>query len=932
MCSKLELKQTQMGEKMVIDQKVFTVLLLMITLSLGALAAPPVPGTYDPETLTFYETGERVPLFYDEPGPMRAPEAYRGVWNFPVLFVETPDVSHTYPVSDWEDQLFTVGTHPTGSMRDFYRELSYGEFDIDGVALGWIMMDNNYEYYHEGNYGLQGGAGKMAKEAVEKAEAIYNPDWSQFDNDGDGKVDGVVIIHMGAGGESGSSNQIWSHVSSFDPLTFDGVEISRYSIQPERRQVGGLETIGTICHEHGHVLGLPDLYDINYTSKPAPVGKYCLMAGGSSGGNPQGSVPAHMSAWCKAQVGFTDTTEITEPGTYTISDVYTNKSNSIYTIKIPDSNEHFLITNRWMDADINFTGLPSRFKGGLLIYHVDDNYDFSNDGRNEFWHVVIEDATPGDNYDLANGGFSQETNTHFGRFTNPDTDGNYHPSGIRIYDISDYGEEMSFKVEFYPVMQVADYSMTALGNNRYAIDVAIKNITNLNANDLVLDISSDAANVNFEVSQINLGSVAANTTVEAEASFIFTTSDDVSSFETFKIVSTGTNFQGEEIPFIVPVNPARVLIVDDDNTKGAANNLEQYWIDGLNMAGIKFQIWETWTDSFPFSGIMEVFDLVIWCDGPSANTAPKADGQGLEVVAAYLDGGGDMIWSSHEFLYSQYPMKGDDDDHFETAPGDFAREYLHILELEHDEYYYHATGVPGTITEGMQLELVDVFSDDPTGADATLYNWWPDEFVADNTCIPILTSNGPEWPYSQTAEVYEYYEEDIIDDVLVKGTIAMLHQGSHRLMFMAAPLHGITTEASAAPNTRQELLRRIMSWFGIANGHPGIDIDVNDPMIEAGEICHVTLRVYNPGAANSVNTFIAMEAYGQWFFGPTWGTEATFYPMDLAANDSMTMDVFPAFEWPSGAGAGVVTFWTVMLDMNSGQMLGNYDFSPLNWM
>jgi M6 family metalloprotease-like protein len=74
----------------------------------------------------------------------------------------------------------------------------------------------------------------------------------------------------------------------------DGVRVYAYSTEPENGK------IGVFAHEFGHVLGLPDLYDTSYQS--AGVGEWCLMGGGSWGGN--GSKPTQLSCWCLARLGW----------------------------------------------------------------------------------------------------------------------------------------------------------------------------------------------------------------------------------------------------------------------------------------------------------------------------------------------------------------------------------------------------------------------------------------------------------------------------------------------------------------------------------------------------------------------------------------------------------------------------------------------------
>ncbi|TLZ85456.1 MAG: protease, partial [Methanobacteriota archaeon] len=101
--------------------------------------------------------------------------------------------------------------------------------------------------------------------------------------------------------ESSPSNKdlIWSHrwaVLDADPTTpgsqsqtADGVQIYGYTMESEDF------VIGTVAHEFGHDLGLPDLYDTDGSS--AGAGIWDIMSLGSWNGAPAGSSPAHMSAW-----------------------------------------------------------------------------------------------------------------------------------------------------------------------------------------------------------------------------------------------------------------------------------------------------------------------------------------------------------------------------------------------------------------------------------------------------------------------------------------------------------------------------------------------------------------------------------------------------------------------------------------------------------
>jgi len=130
--------------------------------------------------------------------------------------------------------------------------------------------------------------------------------------------------------------------------------------------------IGVCAHELGHLLfGFPDLYDTDYSSEG--IGNWCLMSGGSWNGGgiagaQAGDIPAHPSAWCKANQGWVSTVVQTANADVTIPDVKT--SNKVHRLWKDGTGgqEYFLVENRQRTKYDQ--GLPG---DGLLIWHIDDS-------------------------------------------------------------------------------------------------------------------------------------------------------------------------------------------------------------------------------------------------------------------------------------------------------------------------------------------------------------------------------------------------------------------------------------------------------------------------------------------------------------------------------------------------------------------------------
>ena len=123
-------------------------------------------------------------------------------------------------------------------------------------------------------------------------------DFSKYDFDDDGTVDTVYFIYAGYGqADTGDETTVWPHQSILQGMVgskklLDGVYVNPYATSQELKggshyyyQDGELAGIGTFCHEFGHVLGLPDLYDPNYNKQCITPNEWSIMDQGSYSGD-----------------------------------------------------------------------------------------------------------------------------------------------------------------------------------------------------------------------------------------------------------------------------------------------------------------------------------------------------------------------------------------------------------------------------------------------------------------------------------------------------------------------------------------------------------------------------------------------------------------------------------------------------------------------
>jgi immune inhibitor A len=306
--------------------------------------------------------------------------------NVLIILIKYPDEANTFPASDF-NALVNGPTFDLGSLSAYYSEISYGAFTVSGTVVGFYTSAQNRDYYGYSN-GM-GRAATLAREAVLAAQAA-GVNFAPYDNNSDGFVDGLFIVHVGPGAEAGSNNYPWSHSGNlYNPVSASGKIISAYTMEPEMVWTGVRATIGVYAHEYGHAIGLPDLYDTDYSSDG--IGDWCLMSGGSwNGPGRNGQSPAHMSAWCKMRMGWlpVDQLQYNSLG-HPIDQAETNKSCFKLRSTVMPSAQYFLVENRQR------TGFDTYLPGcGVAIWHIDDTQTNNSNDTHRWVDLECADNNP----------------------------------------------------------------------------------------------------------------------------------------------------------------------------------------------------------------------------------------------------------------------------------------------------------------------------------------------------------------------------------------------------------------------------------------------------------------------------------------------------------------------------------------------------------
>ena len=352
--------------------------------------------------------------------------------------------------SDYEDSIYKYYKEMSHDKLRFYAPGESSKYGLDGndntkdkVNDGVIHVKLNRDHYDWGKYKENNGESmeRTFRDAVIKASDYI--DLPSYDENGNGKLDAeefaVVLVIAGydygvSSRKKSSSLYLRSHRWTFSgakkslelkdfsapkvtkndkSVTVNNyVSVSENCEKDDGTVVQGRK--GSIAHELGHHLGLPDLYDT--TSGDAadrPWEQYdvrhvSLMSSGSWGVDNHGNYrPYSLDPWCRIQMGWTKAETITAARSYSLpSQDYSDitKEKKVLRIDMPYSGEYYLLearyAERW-DSQIVKTHYPDNKTkdqlGGIILWHIDENVlkECYNTDNKRYYEINAAGHRPG---------------------------------------------------------------------------------------------------------------------------------------------------------------------------------------------------------------------------------------------------------------------------------------------------------------------------------------------------------------------------------------------------------------------------------------------------------------------------------------------------------------------------------------------------------
>ena len=312
-----------------------------------------------------------------------------------VILADFPDKAGMLTGQDWMN--FFWGAE---GFNSFYTEVSYGQLaypaDISDVVgaggakdeaiTAYVRMPQPITYYANNYFGYNTATypqnlGGVVHDALQTLDA-GGFDFSPYEDPISHRVENLIVIFAGANygytrdpvNSMEATAYTLTDMGLGGPYTSAGGQIfDNFTFCPELYggTGGGIAKIGICSHEHGHALGMFDLYNLSYDT--SGVGYFDLMGYGAYGSD-AGTHPFHPSAFVKEYFGWHALSDL-GTGAYSLTLAPIELGGNgirLYPDGNPSAKEYFVLENRQaLGYDYGWTnaGLCT----GLVIWHIDSN-------------------------------------------------------------------------------------------------------------------------------------------------------------------------------------------------------------------------------------------------------------------------------------------------------------------------------------------------------------------------------------------------------------------------------------------------------------------------------------------------------------------------------------------------------------------------------
>lgn len=320
----------------------------------------------------------------------------------PVEFSDVTAQSRGYTTDALKNAFEKGGKCDYYSVYDYYYTSSYGQLKLDVTVLDtWFRPKYNSSYYEKQTMDYYGedvfiGDQMIMDEALAYLDTIM--DLSEFDSDGNGVIDSVVLINTLDIGDDDYhwAYRYWNIYTDDDGFFYEYDEVSAndylwasYQFLFQTYDDEGYESFDdqdalntyTYIHEFGHVLGADDYYDTEGYSDP--LGGCDIMDSMSGDHNP---FTKFNYGWLtSSRLIVTDTNVTVELEDFSKSGDSVIIANN-WNTNLGAYQEYYIVVY-YTQNGLNGDGNGYFARDGILVYHVNASLNKYTEGDEVYYDI-----------------------------------------------------------------------------------------------------------------------------------------------------------------------------------------------------------------------------------------------------------------------------------------------------------------------------------------------------------------------------------------------------------------------------------------------------------------------------------------------------------------------------------------------------------------